>query len=84
MIGSNIKLVECPKEWESRPYSDFFEHLLFERNLLCICIFRTPAKEEQEEADKKSSDSEMIIYRGARFGDDVRSRWGNGDNNTDE
>jgi len=46
MIESNVESVEVPKEWEGRPYSDFFEYLLFEENLLAVCIFRTPAKDE--------------------------------------
>lgn len=40
MISANIQMVKVSGEWEGKPYMDYFDHLLFERQLMSIGIYR--------------------------------------------
>ncbi|KAF4717648.1 hypothetical protein FOZ63_011741, partial [Perkinsus olseni] len=41
MISSRILMVILPTAWAGRSYLDLFQHLILDRNLLAIGLFRT-------------------------------------------
>lgn len=63
MIAAHVTMLKVPPPWVGKPYVDFFDHLLWEQNLLAIGMFRTAQVRLGGVQNRELSTSQLVNGR---------------------